>query len=156
MSRIAERLDKDQKILIFDACIAAVNKSLDAFTKTAKSHGISHKQLAEWSEELPAKFEDYEIAKTNRAMSYICDARKIIDDVEIYYTTKHGETRDSTAAVKKAQSQVDLRIRLAASLDPATWSDMRHEVKQIQKDLRELKASLDANNNTMFHVQQRM
>ncbi|MBW2993931.1 hypothetical protein KY315_00750 [Candidatus Woesearchaeota archaeon] len=85
----------------------------------------------------------YSRALIKRAWRYADTAKKILEDAQCFYVDeKTGRKKECSSPLNKAKHRADFLMRLASIIAPSVFSDYRHEIKAIQKELSELKAML--------------
>ncbi len=78
----------------------------------------------------------------NRAYRYLKEAQEIFDELDCFWVDNLGNTKERHSAVNKAAHQVDNRYKWAGWLAPSLFGDNSKELKQIMKDMEEIKKRL--------------
>lgn len=104
-----------------------------------------------WAKNDPELGKIYNSAAKQRAWAYADKAHKIIAEAQAFYDyemlTRDGArytvVRECNSIINKARFHVDTLFKLASVLAPDTFGDLRYEIKQIHKEINDLKKTME-------------
>lgn len=77
-----------------------------------------------------------------RAESYSEAAEEILHNIQDFWQDEKGITRERMQAVNKAKLIVEHYMQKTTRMCPEVYGDFYHEMKQMQKDMKEVQAQL--------------
>ena len=136
-----------QKLKIVSSASHLVATTDDSVVSIASRSGVSIRTIYNWvkeSEELANIWFD---ACTTRAHKYWHEMKTIADNIEEFWTDHDGSLKERQQAVNRAKFRCDICLKFAAQLAPEYFSDKSKELKEIQKDMEEIKKKLFEKSN---------
>lgn len=139
---------EEQKNKIFNVICNEIEHSSITITKICKQNDIAFRTVQRWSYDNEEWDKTLVEAMAQRAWRYAEEGIGIIDNAPTYFEDVQGNKRDSNASVNKAKYQAEFRLKLAETLAPDTFGNLRPLLKQIEKDMAEIKKKLEKDDKT--------
>ena len=105
--------------------------------------GVSIRTIYNWIGQTESLADIYIDGCTTRAHRYWHQMKEIVDNIEEFWTDHEGSLKERQQAVNKAKFRCEMYIRFASQLAPDIFSDRAKELKELQKDMEEIKRRLN-------------
>lgn len=129
---------EEQKGEILTSVCEAIQSTLMPITEICKQQKTNFRSVELWGADNKEWRNMLQAALTQRAWRYAENAISIIDNTPTYFEDTRGNRHESSVALNKAKYQADIRFKLAETLAPETFGNLRYLLRDIEKRIAEL------------------
>lgn len=133
----------EQKLDITTKAAVQIAESNLPLETIANSLGISPQTFDVWSKKDEAIAEIYFDACTTRAYKYYTKAVEALESIEDFWTDHEGKVKERQQSVNKCKFQFESYRHLAADLAPEKFGERAKELRELLRDMEEIKRKLD-------------
>lgn len=115
----------------------------EAAENIAKNLGTTVQSLDYWAETSEELADIYYDANVTRACRYYTLAKECLENIEEFWTDEKGSIKERQQSVNIKKFKFEKWMYLAGQLSPEKFGDRAKDIREIQRDIDELKKRLD-------------